>query len=154
MNDSILLTIKKLLGLTPDYTPFDMDLIININTFLGVLNQLGVGNNTRISDESAKWQDFLGDHTVLLDEVKTYVYLRVQMVFDPPASNLVAEAKKEVIKELEWRINVKVDPGETKHDPVPTPTPSPDEDKDSLEERLKAYTRNAITETLNTLRGN
>jgi len=48
---------------------------------------------------------------------------------------------------------VKVDPGETKHDPVPTPTPSPDKDTDSLEERLKAYTRNAITETLNTLRG-
>ena len=77
------------------------------------------------------------------------------MVFDPPASNLVAEAKKEVIKELEWRINVKVDPGEVKHDPVPTPTPtpSPDEDKDALEERLKAYTRDVITETLNTLRG-
>jgi hypothetical protein len=112
MNDSILLTIKKLLGLTPDYTSFDMDIIININTFLGVLNQLGVGNSTRITDESTTWQDFLGDHTAQLDEVITYVYLRVQMVFDPPSSSLVAEAKKELIKELGFRINVKVDPKE------------------------------------------
>lgn len=112
MNDSILLTIKKLLGLAPDYTSFDMDIIININTFLGVLNQLGVGNSTRITDESTTWQDFLEGHSAQLDEVKTYVYLRVQMVFDPPSSSLVAEAKKELIKELEFRINVKVDPKE------------------------------------------
>lgn len=112
MDESILISIKKLLGLDPEYTPFDTDIIIHINTFLGVLNQIGVGNDVRIiNDDTTTWRDFLEGHTVPLDEVITYVYLRVQMVFDPPTSNLVAEAKKEVINELTSRLNMKVDPG-------------------------------------------
>lgn len=116
MDESILITIKKLLGLDPEYTPFDTDIIIHINTFLGVLNQIGVGNDVRISDASTVWFEFLEDHDMLLNEVITYIYLRVQMVFDPPTSNLVAEAKKEVINELTSRLNMKVDPGPEESD--------------------------------------
>lgn len=143
MNDSILLTIKKLLGLDADYTPFDMDVIIDINAILSVLNQLGVGNTTRITDETTTWNDFLGDHVVSLDEVITYVFLRVQMIFDPPTSNLVGEAKKEMINELGWRLNVKVDPE----------SESSSNAKISLKDDLKSYTRQAITETLNSITG-
>lgn len=143
MNDSILLTIKKLLGLDANYTAFDTDVIIDINAILSVLNQLGVGNNTRITDETTTWNDFLGDHAVSLDEVITYVFLRVQMIFDPPTSNLVGEAKKEMINELGWRLNVKVDPE----------SESSSEAKISLKDDLKSYTRQAITETLNAITG-
>ena len=143
MNDSILLTIKKLLGLDANYTAFDTDVIIDINAILSVLNQLGVGNSTRITDETTTWNEFLGDHTVNLDEVIAYVFLRVQMIFDPPTSNLVGEAKKEMINELGWRLNVKVDPE----------SDSAADAKISLKDDLKSYTRQAITETLNSITG-
>ena len=143
LNDSILLTIKKLLGLDADYTPFDTDVIVDINAILSVLNQLGVGNSTRITDETTTWNDFLGDHVVSLDEVITYVFLRVQMIFDPPTSNLVGEAKKEMINELGWRLNVKVDPE----------SDSAADANISLKDDLKSYTRQAITETLNSITG-
>lgn len=111
MDESILNSIKKLLGLPEDYTPFDQDVIIHINTYLGVLNQMGVGKaGFFIEDDDATWEDFLGQHSASLHEVKTYVYLRVKMVFDPPSSSLVSEAMSNNINELGWRLNVKVDP--------------------------------------------
>jgi len=111
MDDSILESIKKLLGLPPSYTNFDQDIIIHINTYLGVLNQMGVGKTGfHIEDDSETWEDFLEGHTASLYEVKTYVYLRVKMVFDPPSSSLVSEAMSKNIDELGWRLNVKVDP--------------------------------------------
>ena len=111
MDESILESIKKLLGLPPSYTNFDQDITIHINTYLGVLNQLGVGKaGFYIEDNYATWGDFLDRHTVSLHEVKTYIYLRVKMVFDPPSSSLVAEAMNKNIDELSWRLNVKVDP--------------------------------------------
>ena len=111
MEDSILNSIKKLLGLTEDYTVFDPDIIIHINTFLGVLNQMGVGRpGFTIEDDEATWEDFLGNHGVSLNEAKTYIALRVKMVFDPPSSSLVADAMNKNIEELGWRLNVKVDP--------------------------------------------
>jgi len=111
MGESILDSIKKLLGLPPEYTNFDQDITIHINTYLGVLNQMGVGTEGFvIEDRSATWGDFLAGHSVSLYEVKTYVYLRVKMVFDPPSSSLVADAIKTNIDELGWRLNVKVDP--------------------------------------------
>ena len=143
MDESILLTIKKLLGLDADYTPFDTDVIVDINAVLGVLNQLGVGNATRIKDSSTTWNDFLSEHNINLDEVITYVFLRVQMIFDPPTSNLVGEAKKEMINELGWRLNVKVDPE----------SDSAADANISLKDDLKSYTRQAITETLNSITG-
>lgn len=111
MDDSILESIKKLLGLPPSYTNFDQDIIIHINTYLGVLNQMGVGKSGfYIEDDGATWEDFLDQHSASLHEVKTYVYLRVKMVFDPPSSSLVSEAMNKNIDELGWRLNVKVDP--------------------------------------------
>lgn len=143
MDESILLTIKKLLGLDADYTPFDTDVIVDINAVLGVLNQLGVGNATRIKDSSTTWNDFLSDHNVNLDEVITYVFLRVQMIFDPPTSSLVSEAKKEMINELGWRLNVKVDPE----------SGSSSNAKVDLKDEMQAYARQVVTETLTSLAG-
>lgn len=110
MNDSILNTIKKLLGIDPSYTPFDTDIIVHINTYLGVLNELGVGvDGFTIEDSSATWDEFLVNATVPLNEVKTYVYLRVRQVFDPPASSVMSAALDKQIEELGWRMRIKVE---------------------------------------------
>lgn len=113
MNTSILNSIKKLLGLDPEYTPFDQDVIMHINAVLRILNQLGVGSETlRVSGADETWDQFLtGSSDANLDDVITYVYLRVRLLFDPPASGIVTEAIKETINELTWRLNVAVDPG-------------------------------------------
>lgn len=111
--DSILLSVKKILGIEPDYTYFDVDLIIHINSVLSVLYQLGVGKQAfSISDSGSTWSDFLGDDSAQLNDVKTYVALRVRLLFDPPTVGAVMESLKQTISELEWRINVTVDPGE------------------------------------------
>lgn len=114
MNDeSILISIKKLIGIEPDYMHFDNDLIIHINSVLSVLYQLGIGKKAfSITDSTATWADFLGEDSANLNDVKTYVVLRVRLMFDPPTSSSVIEAFNQIIKELEWRINVTVDPGE------------------------------------------
>lgn len=113
MEDSILNSIKELLGMTEEYKVFDRQIIIHINTVLRILNQLGVGSNTfRVVDESNVWSDFLLEQDNL-DDVKDYVFLRVKILFDPPSVSSVLEAYKETIRELEWRLNVAVDPGDT-----------------------------------------
>lgn len=111
MNDSILTSVKKLLtGLTEDDTTFDMDIIIHINSALSILNQLGVGEpGFSISDKSATWTEFLGSDEHI-DLVKTYVVLKVRQVFDPPSTGPIVEAYNKQLSELEWRINVAVDP--------------------------------------------
>ena len=114
MSDSILTSVKKMLGIAEDYTFFDADVLMHINMVFMVLYQLGVGPSTpfSISDNSATWSDFLGDATDL-EGVKTYIYLKAKLVFDPPQSSAAMEAIKENIKELEWRLNVAVDPKQT-----------------------------------------
>lgn len=114
MDTSILNSIKKLLGLDPDYTPFDTDIIIHINTVLRILNQIGVGSKTfRVTGSSETWDEFLtGADDADLDDVITFVYLRVRMLFDPPSSGITTEAVKETINELTWRLSVAVDPGD------------------------------------------
>lgn len=110
--DSILISIKSQLGISEDYDAFDNELIIHINSVLRILNQLGVGKDKfSITDSSSKWADFLGDQEAELDDVKTYVYLKVRYVWDPPQVGAQMSAISEYIKELEWRINVQVDPG-------------------------------------------
>lgn len=111
MSDSILTSIKKLLGIAEDYTHFDADIILQINMALMVLRQIGVGSGVpfSITDSSATWSDFLGDADDL-DGVKTYVFLKVKLVFDPPQSSALLEAMKQQKDELEWRLNVAVDP--------------------------------------------
>ena len=103
--ESILTSIKKLLGITEEYTHFDQDLIMHINTVLAILTQMGVGpaEGFTIEDADAYWEDFLYDKTYL-EPVKTYVYLKVRLIFDPPTSSAVMESMKQTISELEWRL--------------------------------------------------
>ena len=108
--DSILESIKKMLGITSSYTVFDNDLIIHINSVFFILNQLGVGPKKpfSISGSSAVWSDFLGDNTDV-EGVKTYVYLKVKLLFDPPSTSSAVEAMNRLALEYEWRLNVQVD---------------------------------------------
>lgn len=106
MNESILTSIKKLLGITEEYTHFDADLIIHINTVFMTLHQMGVGptEGFKITDKSDVWDDFVEEDDNM-EAVKSYVYLKVKMIFDPPQGSAVAEAYKQSISELEWRLN-------------------------------------------------
>ena len=109
--ESILTSIKKMLGITEEYTHFDPDIIMHINSVFMILNQLGVGpeNGFYIEDDTSTWDEFLGDPTQL-QMVKSYMGLKVGLIFDPPASSTVMQAKKDAIAEFEFRLNVAVDP--------------------------------------------
>ena len=111
--DSILTSIKNLLGIIEECTDFDQIIIMHINSVFSILNQLGVGptDGFSIEDDSAVWSDFIGNDPRLSD-VKSFVYLKVRMLFDPPLSSAVAESMNRLVSELEWRINVAVDPKE------------------------------------------
>lgn len=108
--DSILTSTKKVLGLGEEYTHFDDDLIMMINTAFGVLTQLGCGpaNGFYITDVSDTWSDFLGSKLNQLQMVKSYVHFKVKMMFDPPATSPLIESANNIMKELEWRINLTV----------------------------------------------
>lgn len=125
MADSILDSVKSVCSLTPNYTPFDALLIIHINSVFMALNQLGIGPDAgfMIEDNSTTWDAFVGTDTNL-NSVKTYMGLRVRMLFDPPQTSFVIDAMNKQIAEFEWRLNVKRE--ETSWtDPDPEPTPAP-----------------------------
>lgn len=105
--ESILKSIKKLLGISDEETHFDSDLIMHINSVLTILNQLGVGPSDGLSivDDTSVWDDFINDD-VDFNAVKTYIYLKVKLVFDPPLNSSVLSAMERQISELEWRLNV------------------------------------------------
>lgn len=105
MTNSILESTKKILGVDAAYEAFDLDIITHINTVFATLHQLGVGPAAgyMIEDNTAEWGHFLGDDQGL-NGVKTYVYLRVRLLFDPPATSFAISAIQEQIKELEWRL--------------------------------------------------
>lgn len=105
--ESILTSIKKLLGITEDYTHFDADLIMHVNSVFMILTQLGVGppEGFRIENEDAVWSDFLTDSNKL-DLVKSYMHLKVKLLFDPPLNSSVIESMNRMISEFEWRLNV------------------------------------------------
>ena len=105
--DSILTSIKKLLGITEDYEHFDQDIIMHINSVFMILTQMGVGpaDGFRIEDDSAIWNEFTTDMRVL-ESVKSYMYLKVRLLFDPPTSSSVLDSTNRLISELEWRLNV------------------------------------------------
>ena len=106
--NSILTSIKKLLGITESCTDFDTDIIMHINTVLMTLNQLGVGTEGfQIEDKNAVWSEFIDPNK--LAATKSYVHLRVKLLFDPPLNSAIIEAIKESIRELEWRLNVRVE---------------------------------------------
>lgn len=116
MTDSILTTVKKLIGLAETDTSFDEDLLVHINTVLLVLTQLGVSvsSNFDLQDGSTSWDDLLGSDCdpEVFRAVKSYVTLKVRKVFDPPQNTTVMQAIDSAISELEWRLNVQVDPKE------------------------------------------
>ena len=110
-DDSILNTVKKLLGIAIDYDCFDQDIIVHINSTFAVLHQMGVGCTNgedcfEIEDASTTWAEFIKDKKQI-NFVKTYVYLKVRMLFDPPVSSTLAESINNQIKELENRLYIR-----------------------------------------------
>ena len=106
MEQSILISIKKLLGIDRSCIDFDLDIIMHINTTLMILNQLGVGKQGfQIEDDSAEWKDFISDKSYF-NAIKSYIHLKVKLMFDPPLNSSITQAINESIKELEWRLNV------------------------------------------------
>lgn len=103
-----------MLGITEDYEHFDQDIIIHINSVFMILRQLGVGpdNGFSITGKTETWTDFTSDIDKL-ESIKTYMYMRVRLIFDPPQSSFVMEAMNKQISEFEWRLNVEVDPKAT-----------------------------------------
>lgn len=111
MEESILISIKKLLGIAEEYTHFDTDIIMHINSVFMILQQLGVGPEEGffIEDDGYSWDDYLEDPSQL-HAVKSYIYLKVRLLFDPPANSSHINAIEKQISEFEWRLNVAVDP--------------------------------------------
>lgn len=111
MIDSILTSVKKALGIAEEYEHFDPEIIMLINSFLAILNQVGIGPPAgfSIQDKSATWSDFIGTDTKKLNDVQTYVYLRVKLIFDPPSTAAAIESMTNVTKEVEWRLGVSGD---------------------------------------------
>ena len=109
MEDSILTSIKKLLGIAEDYTQFDTDIIMHINSVLMILHQVGVGpdDGLMIEDKTYLWEDFLEDPTQY-QMVKSYVYMKVRLLFDPPTGGAL-ESMKQLISEFEWRLNIEAE---------------------------------------------
>lgn len=109
--ESILTSIKKLLGIAEDYTHFDNDIIMHINSVFLILTQLGVGppEGFVIQDATALWTDFVADDKNL-ELIKSYTYLKVKIMFDPPLSSAVLDSTNQLVKEYEWRIQVASDP--------------------------------------------
>lgn len=105
--ESILTSIKKLLGIAEEYEHFDPDIIMHINSVFMVLNQLGVGPEQPfvIEDETSTWTDFATE-TTNIEAVKSYMYMRVRLLFDPPINSAVIESMNRIISEFEWRLNV------------------------------------------------
>lgn len=117
MCDSILQTIKKLIGIDENYNVFDMDLIVAINSSFMILNQLGVGPDKPffIKGPSETWKDFFGDDEIF-ELAKSYIYLRAKLLFDPPSSGVLHEAIEREISEFEWRMHVQADYNDSKED--------------------------------------
>lgn len=108
--DSILDSIKKLLGIAPEYQHFDSDLVMHINSVFMILNQLGVGPDEPFSINGPQndWSEFETHQS--LELIKTYIFLKVKLMFDPPQNGTLTQSIKDQIAEFEWRLNVAVDP--------------------------------------------
>lgn len=112
--ESILTSIKKLLGIEAEQEHFDPDIIMHINSVLSILTQIGVGPSEgfRIEDETATWEDFISDNQNL-ESVKSYIHLKVKLLFDPPLNSIVIESMNRMINELEWRLNFTAEQAQT-----------------------------------------
>lgn len=121
MEQSILTSTKKILGIAADYTAFDLDIITHINAAFSTLTQLGVGpaDGFMIEDASAVWEDYI-ENEVQLNTIKSYVFLKVRQLFDPPTTSYLITAVEKQIAEFEWRLNVSRETTEWV-DPDPNP---------------------------------
>ena len=110
MDESILTSIKKLLGITEDYDYFDQDIIMHINAAFMVLTQLGIGPSEGflVTDDTDTWSDFIDDSTNL-GSIQSYVYMKVKLMFDPPQNSFTVDSMTKLVNELEWRLNVAAD---------------------------------------------
>jgi hypothetical protein len=104
---SILESTKKVLGIGSADDSFDLDILLHVNSVFSTLNQIGIGPDEgfMIEDSTETWDAFIGTD-LRLNAVKTYVYLRVRLLFDPPSTSFVIESMNKQITELEWRLNV------------------------------------------------
>lgn len=104
--ESILTSIKLLLGITEDYEAFDQQIIAHINSVFMILTQLGVGppDGFMITSKVDTWNEFINDEKKM-QLVKSYMYLKVKMLFDPPSSSAVIDSSNRMINEFEWRLN-------------------------------------------------
>jgi hypothetical protein len=121
--NSILESTKKTLGIDAAYEVFDVDILMHINSVFATLNQLGIGpvDGYEIEDATPEWADFLGTDK-RLNSVKSYVYLRVRLMFDPPSTSYLIDAMRKQAEELEWRLNVyREDTAWVDPDPPPVP---------------------------------
>lgn len=118
--ESILTSIKKLLGITEECEDFDPDIIIGINSSFDILEQMGVGpkGGFFITDKSATWTDFMQNLPVNSEMIKTYVYMKTKLMFDPPTTSFVLESMNKTIEEMEFRLNVKYDSREPKNENI------------------------------------
>lgn len=128
MAGSILDNVKKMLGLDPSYTAFDVDVMMHVNAIFTVLSGLGIGpiGGFMIEDNTPTWDAFLAETDENIHLVKSYMYVRVRLLFDPPSTSMAIDAMTSQYKEFEWRLNVKRE-GESWTDPNP-PTPPPPTD--------------------------
>lgn len=112
ITESILTSIKKLLGIDENYTHFDADIIMHINSVFSILTQMGVGpaNGFSITGKDEKWSEFITDNMSVFALVKTYIHKKVQLLFDPPLSSAAIESINRQISEFEWRLFVAADP--------------------------------------------
>lgn len=110
-NDSILDSTKKILGMAPEFKAFDLDILTHINSVFSDLEQIGVGpaGGFFIEDENAVWGDLLGTDP-RLNRVKSYVFLRVRLLFDPPATSFAIASLEKQAEQMEWRLQVATDP--------------------------------------------
>lgn len=144
ITNSILLTVKKMLGIAEEYHAFDLDLIININSVFLTLNQLGVGPEKpfKISSDVETWADFLGDQYGELDGVETYVYLKTRLLFDPPTNSFLVDAMQTQVAELEWRLNFQVETKEKENELAAGVSVTFSADSSSLRDAWKKVSKN------------
>lgn len=110
--ESILTSIKKMLGIEEGYVHFDQEIIVHINTQFFTLNQLGVGpaDPFVIVDDTETWDQFTPDIDIY-NAVKSWMYYNVKLAFDPPTSSFVLDSIHRMASELEWRLNVQAERG-------------------------------------------
>lgn len=109
VSDSILNSVKKQLGLEPSYDSFDLDIIMNINSAIATLSQLGVGPEYGyiVTGQQDTYMDYLGDSEPMFQWVKMYLYLKTRLGFDPPSNSFVLQSMKDQVSELEWRMKIR-----------------------------------------------